>query len=321
MSSRKILITGLIGSGKSTVSKLIESRGHVVLNLDDIVKKLYNTPAEEIDDVYGLVQFRLNLITLFSTKVIKADHTIDSDYLARQLFDEKQYDKRWNFYKHLNKLLKQYIDHLNIPDNVPIFIEAASLKEIELFMRTNGIEDVILVETDAEERRGRVLRNRPISEAQLKKFEQFQTLDNSWVKNDFYDRHKVRFIKNDKYEELPDKVADVLEKLNFTWDEKRAVLYRQLMKAPAFATENTQCYFNSNIGGCDKCPFPCIRAPKKWEAYLNEYEKRTGHKVERGNNPPLTMGTKVLHHKCTYGSDSAGNWKLLKTETEGECET
>ncbi len=101
-----IIISGLIGSGKSTVSKLLEKKGFYYLNSDEIAKKIIinNKKVKEM------------LINSFGNDII-SNKNISIKKLRDKLIQEKKNKKiidgivHPHFYSQINILLRKSINN------------------------------------------------------------------------------------------------------------------------------------------------------------------------------------------------------------------
>ncbi len=73
-------LTGGIATGKSTVAKLIESRGYPIIDADFISHQLTEVQA------VGYVQ----IINSFGTKIVNQDQTLNRNLLATIIFNDKE---------------------------------------------------------------------------------------------------------------------------------------------------------------------------------------------------------------------------------------
>ncbi len=94
MSKKIICITGSIGSGKSSVSQYLVSKGYPVLDLDEVVKKLYK---------------RADIIKTVNKKLFqKEDNNLDLKEVADIIF--KNEEKREWLESYLYPIVKQEMD-------------------------------------------------------------------------------------------------------------------------------------------------------------------------------------------------------------------
>ncbi len=137
-------ITGGIGSGKTTVSKIFEDSGHKVLRADDIAKMVMSEDAEvsrKIVDEFGKKCF--------------SDGKLNTKILAEQVFNNPDKISKLNSIVHppTIKHLEKKIANLNKNHSL-LFVESALIfeaKKIDLF------DHILLVTADEDIRIKRVL--------------------------------------------------------------------------------------------------------------------------------------------------------------------
>lgn len=83
-------LTGQTGAGKSTVAKLFEGNGAVVISADSIVHKLYCEPSACSKAVAAV----------FGNDIINSDHTINRKFLAKKAFSSKENTRLLNSVVH-----------------------------------------------------------------------------------------------------------------------------------------------------------------------------------------------------------------------------
>lgn len=93
MQNRKIVITGEIASGKSTVSKFIRKCGYPVLDADFYAKKIMESPeiSGEIFDKFGIY---------YGTKEFKAE--IFKNEALREFVNRVVYKRLYTFFSNVN---------------------------------------------------------------------------------------------------------------------------------------------------------------------------------------------------------------------------
>lgn len=267
--SRIILITGRIGSGKSTVAKMIEQRGHRVIKLDNFAKDLMKTP-----------EAKLKYFELFGKEALNKDTSVNTDYLKTVFFKPENEDKRDKYNNFVfNKFLDWFKDDEH-NDYEPVFIE---VPETEFCIDYLG---AIYCEGDYRYDRKIVVR---ISENSVRFHRVLERNEMTWgevkerdlIQYDSVLKEKDILINNDKgISELFDQVTDLLEnKLEFTKEENAAVFNKLVNLAPQFVHDNIYCYLYYNSRGCSSCPFPCARADK----HFNEVKKRFLEKQIKDN--------------------------------------
>ena len=113
-------ITGPIGSGKSTVSKLFEKRGYKLLDCDEIVHELYKTNE---------MQSKL-LKIIPSLRVLNND--IDRKWLKSYLIENP--NKKKQLQKIVHKEVVEYVEKELKHSKQPVIVEATFLFETDLYL-------------------------------------------------------------------------------------------------------------------------------------------------------------------------------------------
>ena len=123
---RVIVITGGIGTGKSTAIDIIKEHGFLVLDSDKIVHEGYNIGS----DLY------LKIINHFSEEILNRDRTIDRQKLGKIVFN---HEKKLN---ELNEIVHKYVYDKLEEDSVKLS-EAVVFHDIPLFLETKDKYDPI----------------------------------------------------------------------------------------------------------------------------------------------------------------------------------
>lgn len=114
-------LTGGIGSGKTTVSQLLEERGVAILNADLVGHEVYlpGMPA------YG------ELVDAFGDGIIGEDEKIDRKKLGAIVFADPENLKRLNSIVHprMKELMQEKLDALETAGTEVVLLEAAILFE------------------------------------------------------------------------------------------------------------------------------------------------------------------------------------------------
>jgi dephospho-CoA kinase len=138
--SVKVGLTGLWGSGKTTVLEMFRQLGAEVLDLDEVVHKLLNNEAivEKIKDAFG-------------QEVVK-DGAIDRRALARRAFSSEQEIKRLEAIIH-PEVFRKMLDFLND-------VKGIAVVEVPLLYETSSerhFDRTALVRADEKVRTKRLL--------------------------------------------------------------------------------------------------------------------------------------------------------------------
>lgn len=160
-SNYKIAITGGIGSGKSTVAKIIKEQGYTVYSCDEIY-----------DDLLKDNTFLAKIAAQFSS-VILPDGTLDRQKLSEIVFNDKSALNKLNFITH-PAIMEEFFKRAE--DKVLCFCEVPLLFE-------NGFEtlfnDVLVILRDKRERINFICRRDGIDEnAALKRINSQFNYDN-----------------------------------------------------------------------------------------------------------------------------------------------
>ncbi len=118
MSNKKIAITGGIGSGKSTVCKILKALGFSVYSCDEIYKEIIESP-EYIQQIQGIFP-----------QVVIENH-IDRQKLAQLVFSNERYRKELNAVAH-PLIMKTLLEYMKNTDNPLVFAEVPLLFEEKL---------------------------------------------------------------------------------------------------------------------------------------------------------------------------------------------
>lgn len=149
----KVGITGGIGSGKSVVSKIIETLGFTVFNSDMQAKSIINNDQ----------QVREELIKLFGTAVYTEDG-LNREFLADKIFADPTLLQNVNQIVHPK--VRAAFDHISkIEKKKAIFNEAAILIETGAY---KDFDKIILVSAPEDLRIERVMNRDNISEQEVK---------------------------------------------------------------------------------------------------------------------------------------------------------
>lgn len=194
--SVKVAITGSIGSGKTTFSKLIEDKGYPVLFADDISKELLENDKTVKNKV----------IKIFGDSVYRSGK-LNKKFLAKTIFSDPSKVNRINSILHpvvIKKISKQMED-LSAQYNF-IFVEAALIYEADM---ENLFDYVVLVSADRNKRLKRLAKSKRISEKDFEQREANQISDDEKMK-----RADFIFLNNGTKSRLKEKVNLLLLMLN-----------------------------------------------------------------------------------------------------------
>ena len=128
-------LTGMSGSGKTYISKLLISRSITVINTDEIVHDLYR----EENDCTRLLK------THFGESVLFSDHSVNRKILASIVFADRSKLQLLNEIVHpfVVKAVQVYIESAKLSGEAAIVIEAPQLFEAHLEKEFNYIISVV----------------------------------------------------------------------------------------------------------------------------------------------------------------------------------
>lgn len=257
--ARFILITGMMGSGKSAVSELLRKKHYIVIDSDSEVKKLYEDP-----EIYQFIVSRLgkeyldeyNKIDLKKMRMVFANPTLFSEEL-------------------LNRLIVKFtksVDEKYLNSKEVIFIEAALTTDVQKVRARLNICDMIIVHASADIRHNRLIKRTGYADMYMQNLEDRQSFENlnPTITGINVPTHQVYHLENNgTLEELNTSVINALQNLDITHNEKLATYIRYLKESPTYCHDNAWCYSFFNCGGCNNCPFPCKNIDRDYKK-LNE---------------------------------------------------
>jgi len=253
--SRFILVTGMMGSGKSAVSELLRKKHYIVIDSDSEVKTLYEDP-----EIYQYLIAHLGKDILTTTGKIDfakmrdvfVNSEVAGDDIMRRLLA-----------KFTNNLIEKYRNNKEV-----VFIEAALTPQVQRVRAKLEIFDMVIVHADDEVRKARIEARGNFMDKNMEILASYQSMENlSPVATGInVPNHAVIHIDNNgTLEELNDKLVNVLQNLGITHEEKLATYLRYLKEAPSYCHDNAWCYSFFNLGGCNNCPFPCSQFDKNYQ--------------------------------------------------------
>ncbi len=139
----KIGLTGGIGSGKSTIAKIIATLGYPVYISDFKASELINRDEE----------IKKHLIELFGKDIYQPDGNLDKKRLAGIIFNDKEAIKQVNGIVH-PAVTRDFMEWCSAQRRPLLFFESAILFEAKL---ENLFDYIILITTDLETRVERVI--------------------------------------------------------------------------------------------------------------------------------------------------------------------
>lgn len=187
-------LTGGIGSGKTTVSKIFETMGCPVYNSDEKAKELYFNP-----------QIKPLIIGLLGQEAYLSDSQINKDYISKKVFSNPELLELLNQIIH-PAVKKDFIDFKN-----KFSPETLIIKETALLFEAGIQKDLdysILVTAPNDIKINRVMRRSNISKEEIEKRMNAQWADDQ--KKQLADE----IIINDESKPLIPQVVSIINKLN-----------------------------------------------------------------------------------------------------------
>jgi len=191
----KIAITGGIGSGKSSVSKIVEALGFPVIKADDLAKELMlkdELVKKKIIKIFGKESF--------------TEKGINTKYLAENVFSNKEKVGKINSIIHpptikkIEEISKKLFEKHNL-----VFVESALVFEAKI---QKLFDYVILIYADEEIRISRKMENDGMKKIDIEKRMSFQIPDEKKT-----DRAHFVIDNNSTKEELESRTKFVIELL------------------------------------------------------------------------------------------------------------
>jgi len=151
---KKIGLTGGIGSGKSTVAKLLADAGFAIVDADKIAREIMEPGSPVLDDVAAE----------FGDDLIRADGSLDRGELARRAFVDKQATEKLNSITHpairaeseRRFAAAEAAGEPAVVYDMPLLVELGMNRDMDL---------TVVVDVDAEERVRRLTSSRGLDEA------------------------------------------------------------------------------------------------------------------------------------------------------------
>jgi dephospho-coA kinase len=191
MSPSKIVITGTIASGKSTLCKLLESKGFIVISADEINKSLLNPGAINYESIKKSGEFDKAFI----------NESLDKEKLGQIIFSDENKLKKLNKITHRN-ILNEINKQIDLIDEKAVFVEIPLYFQMEVKF---DADEVWLVVADYETQIKRLMNRDNINLSYAKvKIESQRKLINMKEKSD------VVFDNSTSVENLNEKLEEIL---------------------------------------------------------------------------------------------------------------
>lgn len=252
-----ILLTGLIGAGKSTVASLLRDKHYIVVDSDSEAKALYRTPEV----------FRKALST-FGKGILTDEGDIDLEALKPRVFDHED-DRMQSFLEFLVDTLSEALAGRYGNTEEIVFVEAAFTPQLYRVIVNLSIHEAIYVNAPSDVRYGRLQNDRNMT---LEDIERIDALQKWTYYGKFQDEGRggcpvmYRLNNNGDKADLLNPLDEILARdIAPTPRQKYALYERYLRESPEYCKENAWCYSFYNMGGCKSCPFPCNRRTPLFE--------------------------------------------------------
>lgn len=244
------VITGLMGSGKSTVSNFLQYRNHTVIKMDDYAKDFMRF------DNNGVIA----LVHAFGKEAITDVGTVNEAFIKKSYFKPEFNNNRLVFEDVLDNLLSKSLQEKLESMAGPVYIEIPALnrERFENFVEcfSPWIQQFIWVSVDENIRMER-LKNRGMNEETIKLRDSLQdrTLPN-WETVSY--RLKT-FTNNGTEQDLFNQVTDFLIDTIHSSQVplRKNYITSQFNKMSNDAFNKFICEGFKNTFGCNSCPFPC----------------------------------------------------------------
>ena len=198
MSPSKIVITGTIASGKSTLCKLLESKGFIVISADEVNKSLLNPGAINYESIKKSGEFDKAFI----------NESLDKEKLGQIIFSDENKLKKLNKITHRN-ILNEIKKQIDLIDEKAVFVEIPLYFQMEVKF---DADEVWLVVADYETQIKRLMNRDNINLSYAKvKIESQRKLINMKEKSD------VVFDNSTNVENLNEKLEEILVQKDLLW--------------------------------------------------------------------------------------------------------
>lgn len=151
---KKIGLTGGIGSGKSTVAKLLAEHGFVVVDADKIAREIMEPGSPVLDEVAAE----------FGGDLIASDGSLDRGELARRAFVDKQSTEKLNSITHpaIRAESERRFAAAEAAGEPAVIYDMPLLVELGMH---NAMDLTVVVDVDTEERVRRLTSSRGLDES------------------------------------------------------------------------------------------------------------------------------------------------------------
>lgn len=146
-------LSGGIASGKSTVASMIEARGGIVIDADDIAREVVEVGTPGLQEV----------VEHFGDDVLHPDGQLNREALGARIFGDETARTTLNRILHPKIFVRsmERMQEASEGDRRPIFYDAALLVESESYKNFHGL---VIVAADPEIQRQRLMQRNDLSE-------------------------------------------------------------------------------------------------------------------------------------------------------------
>ncbi len=198
-------LTGQSGAGKTTVCRVFEENGFVIINADKIARQVMEPAQPCLAEV----------VECFGKEVLNEDGNLNRQLLADIVFNDKEKLKQLNAisYPYITKEILKRIKVLNSENEKYVLIDAPTLFE----SRADDFCDLIISVVATEKNRtARIADRDGITSEQIKQRFSSQHTER------FFVNHSDFIIKNNKsFNELVEKAKEVAEKIKEYCNEEK----------------------------------------------------------------------------------------------------
>lgn len=197
-------LTGGIGSGKSTVTEYLISRGFHVLDADKIAREIVTSGSDTL----------IELVSIFGKEILQEEGSLDRKKLGSIVFSDIDKKKKLDELMHARiletiheRILKfhEEVDHAAIPKHKAIFIDAPLLFETGL---DKSVNEIWVIDVEDETRIKRI-----IERDGLKRDEILQRINAQMPRNEKIKRADTILDNNADQEQLYQQLDKLLLKI------------------------------------------------------------------------------------------------------------
>ena len=244
--ARIFLLTGRIGSGKSSVGSILKECGHRVISMDDFAKSLMKT-----DDGYKML-----LLKTFGKDVLTDDMECDVEWLREHFFEPLPEYKRKAVEGYIFEKFGFYLRDNILQLQEVVFVEAAEIASyVFTFEKAPFYSGKIVVKmSDRDARYERVCARSHLTLDQVRQRDVLQS-------DMFIVENRDTVLYNDgTLQDLRNCVTAMLrDQIGFSFEEQMAVFQRLVSSTPFnnIPAYEAFCHYYKTSYGCSRCPFPC----------------------------------------------------------------